>query len=722
MTDLWYNFDATLEDLYLFFGREHEIEWVNQQLARGHLQVAIYGSRHIGKTSLLHTLIDRLPGQYLAVYLDADKAVGWETGSPLLQVAGEVGRKVREQAVVGIQPPEPASFGTDPLAAWRGYLDHLEQQLKPRHLVLLIDNADAAGAEWLHILLQSQAPVVLTAESHAEFSELLPGRTFAAPAITLGPLSTEAAEDLVKAVITDKAPIDPWAVRRVVEMTSHHPYYVHLFCRVLLECCTHRTPITPPQVESALQAILEMPLADFIIEWKSSLPRERLVLSIFGGLLGHGGIATQYDIQKAYSRHGRPPPLADVVATLDNLDRRVVLEKMGANSYRFQLELFRLWIHHHHPPEETFRSETWRFRRPWFGGFEKAAEAFARRRTLWLSLGIVGLVALVVAFQPVLWGRRPRSAPTPRAAARTIQVTPTPTSAMSSPTSTSPPPASPLALAGYDLLMMSREGRDAPWQLYALNTDTGNRLRLSDTDWNERTPKWSSDGNRIAFVSERDGNREIYVMDLNDWMAGEGEPVNLTAHKAPDWQPSWAPVDDRIAFSSYRDDNWEIYTIGADGTGLTRVTDHPESDISPVWSPDGGALLFVSRRQGDADLFVKDLSTGEYKQLTTGQLDEFDPSWSPDGEWVAFVTQIGTQGDVFVMRVDGTQAVNLTNSAYANDFQPVWTADSEWVIFVSYTAAEGEHDLFKMRRDGSELSPVTDDDHDNLAPSLRYLD
>ena len=62
---------------------------------------------------------------------------------------------------------------------------------------------------------------------------------------------------------------------------------------------------------------------------------------------------------------------------------------------------------------------------------------------------------------------------------------------------------------GYDLALMSRVEQSAPWQIYVLNTETGERLNLSQTKSNERTPKWSPDGRSMVFVSERDGNREI---------------------------------------------------------------------------------------------------------------------------------------------------------------------------------------------------------------------
>ena len=71
------------------------------------------------------------------------------------------------------------------------------------------------------------------------------------------------------------------------------------------------------------------------------------------------------------------------------------------------------------------------------------------------------------------------------------------------------------------------------------------------------------------------------------------------------------------------------------------------------------------------------------------------------------------------MRADGGEAVNLTNSAYANDFQPAWTLDSSRLIFVSYTMADGDHDLYVIPRDGGEVTSLTADDYDNLAPSVR---
>jgi TolB protein len=71
-------------------------------------------------------------------------------------------------------------------------------------------------------------------------------------------------------------------------------------------------------------------------------------------------------------------------------------------------------------------------------------------------------------------------------------------------------------------------------------------------------------------------------------------------------RPAWSPDGKRIAFVSARDGNLEIYFIDADGTGTRRITQHPDRDDFPVWHPDGRRLLVISERAGDSDLYMID--------------------------------------------------------------------------------------------------------------------
>ena len=101
---------------------------------------------------------------------------------------------------------------------------------------------------------------------------------------------------------------------------------------------------------------------------------------------------------------------------------------------------------------------------------------------------------------------------------------------------------------------------------------------------------------KIAFVSMRDGNEEIYVMD-----ADGGNQINLTNNAADDREPAWSPDGKKIAFSTLRDVNAEIYVMDADGSNVTNVSSHAANDAEPtrealVRAADVG--LFIAKRAG----------------------------------------------------------------------------------------------------------------------------
>jgi TolB protein len=92
-----------------------------------------------------------------------------------------------------------------------------------------------------------------------------------------------------------------------------------------------------------------------------------------------------------------------------------------------------------------------------------------------------------------------------------------------------------------------------------------------------------------------------------------------------DTAPALEPAGKKVAFMSRRDGNWEIYTVKADGSGLQRLTDEPAEDGLPVWSPDGRHLAFVSRRDGEWAIWVMQGDGSNLKKLVT-------MAGSPDGQ------------------------------------------------------------------------------------------
>ena len=172
---------------------------------------------------------------------------------------------------------------------------------------------------------------------------------------------------------------------------------------------------------------------------------------------------------------------------------------------------------------------------------------------------------------------------------------------------------------------------------------------------------------QIVFMSDRDGDREIYVMD-----ADGQNPRRLTNNPADDYFPSWSPDGKHIAFAAERDGNSEIYLRDADGRSPRNLTKNGHTDWDPSWSPDGEHIAFASERGGTSDIYVMNANSRNPRNLTKKNgLDDWAPSWSPDGERIAFVSDKGRNFEIYVMDADGRNPRNLTKNP-AMDNAPAW--------------------------------------------------
>ena len=167
-------------------------------------------------------------------------------------------------------------------------------------------------------------------------------------------------------------------------------------------------------------------------------------------------------------------------------------------------------------------------------------------------------------------------------------------------------------------------------------------------------PDWSPNGRYIAFNSERGGNRDIYLRDLDT-----DTRHRLTNNSGSDGSPDWSPDGTQIAFSSDRNGDWDIYVMDMDGEDefLRRLTNNSGNEGNPAWSPDGRKIAFGSDRDGDWDIFVINADGSNLRQLTHSSAVDAVPNWSPDGRKIAFVSD--RDGDrssleIYVMELLGS--------------------------------------------------------------------
>ncbi|MBI2265801.1 MAG: PD40 domain-containing protein, partial [Armatimonadetes bacterium] len=230
---------------------------------------------------------------------------------------------------------------------------------------------------------------------------------------------------------------------------------------------------------------------------------------------------------------------------------------------------------------------------------------------------------------------------------------------------------------------------------------------------------------KIVFVSTRDGNSEIYTMDLD----GKHQK-NITNHPAKDERPYWSPDKKKIIFESDRDGNGEIYSMNPDGTGLKNLTRNRKGDDffpstgrynpSP-FSPDGKKILFGSLRE-DGGLYTMNADgTNPRRLLTSGGIS--GGAWSPDGQWIVYTGDVPVSGKdlhvveaVHVIRKDGTGKRRITPISKSkfteSDNYATFSPNGKKIVFESDRGKTVRGDdstlhIYVVNTDGTGLRQLT---------------
>jgi Tol biopolymer transport system component len=218
---------------------------------------------------------------------------------------------------------------------------------------------------------------------------------------------------------------------------------------------------------------------------------------------------------------------------------------------------------------------------------------------------------------------------------------------------------------------------------------------------------------KLAFVSDRDGNDEIYTMNDDG-----SELTRITTDPATDASPSWSPDCAQIVFASQRTGRWNLYVVGADGTGEHAITAETEwDDRQPAWSPTGASIAFVSNRFGQNDLFTMSLDGSVLTRVTKNPGWDRDPAWGPNGTRIAFDSDRSGVFQIYTIGADGTQIANLTDGLTPSR-QPAWSRGGAKIAFIG--TSTGPAQVWLMDRDGSDPGMITDDPGTAAHPSWSF--
>lgn len=236
----------------------------------------------------------------------------------------------------------------------------------------------------------------------------------------------------------------------------------------------------------------------------------------------------------------------------------------------------------------------------------------------------------------------------------------------------------------------SADNPDGRVRIYTINLATGAVTALTaNRDWDDENPRWSPDGRRIAFKSNRNGNYDLFLMD-----ADGRNVVRVTDDPANDHDPAWLPDGQSLVFMSERDSRADLYRVYLADLSVERLTDHYEGRaIMPTVSPDGNWVAFASQTLPRDGGWTYQIHVLELATKMTWRFDDSGPacwpSWSPDGATIAHVYLEDEPSTIHTLSSFGNDPAPVAGDPVRWHYYPDWSPDGR---LLAMSVSPAHHD------------------------------
>ncbi|HSL91668.1 MAG TPA: hypothetical protein VK863_03385, partial [Candidatus Limnocylindrales bacterium] len=212
-------------------------------------------------------------------------------------------------------------------------------------------------------------------------------------------------------------------------------------------------------------------------------------------------------------------------------------------------------------------------------------------------------------------------------------------------------------------------------EIYIVGLDGQDIRKITENRSFNLFPRWSPDGNALAYTSFKTGVPFVYLRSLRD--GSERAVVKFGGTKVPG---SFAPGGDALYASISVGGNSEIYRARLDGSHPEKVVGGYGIQVSPSVSPDGKKIAFVSNRGGSPQVYVRDLAGRADLRVSRAGGYSTSPSWSPAGDRIAFTSQAGGKFSIYTVKPDGSDQQLLT-SGDGDCIDPSFSPDGRYVVY-----------------------------------------
>ena len=247
--------------------------------------------------------------------------------------------------------------------------------------------------------------------------------------------------------------------------------------------------------------------------------------------------------------------------------------------------------------------------------------------------------------------------------------------------------------------------RDGDKEIYVMNADGSGMMQVTDNEFVDHSPAWSPDGGRIAFVSDRENDAEMYDIYV---MNADGSGVEQLTDGCSNYRPAWSPDGDRIAFTS----RGYIYVMNADGSGVELLIGTPSESCAYVFvsERDGEAAYYIRNADGSVEPYELDWDSWHRNSVYGA------PKWSPDGSRIALRSVRGGQFGVYVMNADGSGLEELSWSDVTFVRGVGWSPDGDRVAFGAALGYYDDAEIYVVNADGSGVAPLTENEYFDFDP------